>query len=162
MEVRKARKTDKEQIVGMILSFRETLKTYRDHGGLSTKADALKEYEDYLSKGYDIYVAMTDTCAIGYMVLKIVKPCVWVESLFVKKTYRGNGAADVLFDKAETVAGSYGEETVYNNVHPNNASMIRFLQKRGYDVLNLIEIRKATSEEKPTEKIDVGSYTFNY
>jgi RIO-like serine/threonine protein kinase len=55
-----------------------------------------------------------------------------------------------------------GGDTVYNWLHPNNEMSISFLKKRGYDVLNLIEIRKRREDEKITQKIKVGKYEFNY
>ena len=39
---------------------------------------------------------------------------------------------------------------------------IPFLKKRGYNVLNLIEIRKKRPNEKFTQRINVGNYEFNY
>ena len=47
-----------------------------------------------------------------------------------------------MFKKAEELAADYGDETVFNYVHPNNEAMIGFLRKHGYRVLNLIEMRK--------------------
>ena len=68
----------------------------------------------------------------------------------------------MLFAKAEELAASMGEDTVYNYVHPNNEGMIRFLRTKGYTVLNLIEIRKAYEGEKLTAKIRVEKEVFDY
>ena len=40
--------------------------------------------------------------------------------------------------------------------------MIEFLKKRGYTVLNLIEIRKPYKDEKLTQTIVVGEHEFDY
>lgn len=64
--------------------------------------------------------------------------------------------------KAEKLAEVYGNETVYNYVHPNNHRMIEFLRKRGYTVLNLIEIRKPYQKEGLTQTITVGEHKFDY
>ena len=40
--------------------------------------------------------------------------------------------------------------------------MIEFLRKRGYTVLNLIEIRKPHKDEKLTQTIAVGEHEFDY
>ena len=40
--------------------------------------------------------------------------------------------------------------------------MIEFLRKRGYTVLNLIEIRKPYQGEKLTQTIQVDQHTFDY
>ena len=64
--------------------------------------------------------------------------------------------------KAEELAASYGEETVYNYVHPNNDGIIAFLKSRGYDVLNLIEVRKPYQGETLRTKVRVGEHEFDY
>lgn len=76
--------------------------------------------------------------------------------------YRRRGVASALHSKAEKIAVSYGNDTVYNYVHPNNHRMIAFLRKRGYTVLNLIEIRKPHRGEKLTQIIPVGEHEFDY
>ncbi|HMM32285.1 MAG TPA: hypothetical protein PKB13_10965 [Clostridia bacterium] len=40
--------------------------------------------------------------------------------------------------------------------------MLNFLAKRGYRVLNLIEVRKAYEGESLTQKIPVGEREFDY
>lgn len=93
---------------------------------------------------------------------RIESEVVWVESIFVREEYRRQGVAAALHGKAEEIAASYGNDTVYNYVHPNNHRMIEFLRKRGYTVLNLIEIRKPYQNEKLTQTITVGEHEFDY
>ena len=93
---------------------------------------------------------------------RIESEVVWVESIFVREEYRRQGVAAALHGKAEEIAASYGNDTVYNYVHPNNHRMIEFLGKRGYTVLNLIEIRKPYQNEKLTQTITVGEHEFDY
>ena len=64
--------------------------------------------------------------------------------------------------RSAQIPASYGNDTVYNYVHPNNHRMIEFLRKRGYTVLNLIEIRKPYQNEKLTQTITVGEHEFDY
>ena len=85
-----------------------------------------------------------------------------MESIFVREEYRRCGVASALHSKAEVIAASYGDDTVYNYVYPTNHSMIEFLRKRGYTVLNLIEIRKPYKDEKLTQTIAVGEHDFDY
>ena len=96
------------------------------------------------------------------MVCRIDNQVVWVESIFVRVEYRRRGVASALHSKAEEIAASYGNDTVYNYVHPNNHRMIAFLRKRGYTVLNFIEIRKPYQGEKLTQVIQVGEHEFDY
>jgi ribosomal protein S18 acetylase RimI-like enzyme len=85
-----------------------------------------------------------------------------VEHIFVREDYRRRGVATMLFNKAEEIAASMGENTVYNFVHPNNEGMIIFLRSKGYTVLNMIEIRKPYEGEKLTTKVHVENEAFDY
>ena len=109
-----------------------------------------------------MFVALVDENFAGYMVCRIQDDVVWVESIYVKEKYRRLSVATALHDKAEKIAEVYGNETVYNYVHPNNHRMIDFLKKRGYTVLNLIEIRKPYKGERLTQTITVGEHKFDY
>lgn len=96
------------------------------------------------------------------MVCRVDEPCVWVEALYVTPEYRRRGIASALMVQAEKIAAVYGEETVFNYVHPNNHGMIAFLRRHGYTVLNLIEIRKPYRGEKIGGKINMGENEFDY
>jgi len=85
-----------------------------------------------------------------------------VESVYVHPDFRRQGIGAALFGKAEELAASFGEDTVYNYVHPNNRAMIAFLREKGYSVLNLLEIRKLYAGEKLTRKIRVDEEQFDY
>ena len=118
--------------------------------------------EEYLAAGFPVFAALVDGEYAGYAVCRVEAQVVWVESLFVREAFRRRGVASALHSKAEALAASYGEDTVYNYVHPNNHRMIRFLRSRGYTVLNLIEIRKPYKDERPTQIITVGDHEFDY
>ena len=118
--------------------------------------------EEYLSAKFPVYAALLDGEYAGYVVCRVDSEVVWVESIFVREKYRLRGVATALHSKAEEIAASYGDDTVYNYVHPNNHRMIEFLRKRGYTVLNLIEIRKPYKDEKLTQTIAVGEHEFDY
>ena len=151
-----------EDTAQLVAAFRVELSGYK---GVVSKPDVAagrEELLEYQAAGYPVYAAVEDGVAVGYVVCRIDEPCVWVESLFVKPANRRSGVASALFAKAEEIAASYGEEMVYNYVHPNNDAMIAFLQKRGYSVLNLLEIRKPYAGEKLTEKIKVRHNEFDY
>ena len=80
----------------------------------------------------------------------------------MKEEFRRKGVATKLYQAAEKLATLNGEDTVFNFVHPNNYGMIEFLRKRGYSVLNLIEIRKPYRNEALSQKISVGEHEFDY
>lgn len=149
-------------IAPMAADFRVTLKLYKGIRSKPDVAEGKKEIEEYLSAGFPVFAAICGSEYAGYVVCRVEEPCVWMESIFVKSEYRRQGIASALLAKAENIAKSYGEDTVYHYVHPNNYKMINFLRKHGYTVLNLVEIRKPYAGEKLTQRICVGESEFDY
>ncbi len=151
-----------DSIAEMTAFFRVELRSYK---GITSKPDietGREEIREYLSVDFPVFAALVDGIYAGYVVCRIDGGCVWVESIYVKDEFRRRGIATALHEKAEECAKSLGEDMVYNYVHPNNYRMIEFLRRRGYTVLNLIEIRKAYKGEKLTQKIKVGDHDFDY
>ena len=151
-----------DNLAQMVALFRVELRSYK---GIVSKPNVdagREEMEEYLAAGFPVFAAIVDGEYAGYVVCRVDSEVVWVESIFVKDEYRRQGIASALHSKAEEIAAFYGDDTVYNYVHPNNHRMIAFLRKRGYTVLNLIEIRKPYKGEQPTQKICVGDHEFDY
>ena len=151
-----------DNLAQMVALFRVELRSYK---GIVSKPNVdagREEMEEYLAAGFPVFAAIVDGEYAGYVVCRVDSEVVWVESIFVKDEYRRQGIASALHSKAEEIAAFYGDDTVYNYVHPNNHRMIDFLRKRGYTVLNLIEIRKPYKGEKLTQKVCVGEHEFDY
>lgn len=151
-----------DALAQMVALFRVELRSYKGIVSRPNIQAGREEMEEYLAAGFPVFAAVMDGVYAGYVVCRVDSEVVWVESIFVKEEYRRRGVASALHAKAEELARSYGEDTVYNYVHPNNHRMIAFLRKRGYTVLNLIEIRKPYKGEKLTQTIPVGEHEFDY
>lgn len=161
MEIIEVKQVD-NALAEMVALFRVELRSYKEIKSKPNIEAGREEMEEYLSAKFPVYAALVDGEYAGYVVCRIDDEVVWVESIFVKDEYRRRGVAAALHNKAEEIAASYGDDTVYNYVHPNNHRMIEFLRKRGYTVLNLIEIRKPYKDEKLTQTIAVGEHEFDY
>ena len=162
MELVKIGTLDADRIAPLVAAFRTQLKSFR---GIRSQPDTeagKEEILEYLESGFPVYAVEDSGAFAGYIVCRIDKPCLWVEQIFVREDYRRKGVATMLFSKAEEIAASRGEDTVYNFVHPNNENMIGFLRSKGYTVLNMIEIRKPYKDEKLTDVIHVGKEAFDY
>ena len=151
-----------DALAEMVALFRVELRSYKGIVSKTNIEAGREEMEEYLSAGFPVFAALVDGQYAGYVVCRIDNEVVWVESIFVKEKFRRHGVAFALHSKAEEIAASYGDDTVYNYVHPNNHRMIEFLRKRGYTVLNLIEIRKPYEGEQFTQVISVGDHHFDY
>ena len=153
---------DAERIAPLAAAFRCQLKAYKGIRSQRNIEAAKEEILDFLDSGFPVSAAADGSDLAGYIVCRIDAPCVWVEHIFVREEFRRKGAASMLFRKAEEIAASMGENTVYNFVHPNNEDMIRFLRSKGYTVLNMLEIRKPYEGETLTTTIHVEKEEFDY
>ena len=162
MELIKINAEDADRIGPLIAEFRVQLKSFKGIESLPDMEAGKEEIFEFLRSGFPVYAVKDTGDFVGYIVCRIDEPCLWVEHIFVKEDRRRKGIATMLFNKAEEIAASMGEDTVYNFVHPNNEGMIRFLRSKGYTVLNMIEIRKPYEGEEPTTKIHVEKEVFDY
>ena len=151
-----------DDVSPLIAKFRVTLKGYKGIQAAENIAAAREEFTECIEAGFPIYASFNEEKCIGFLVCRVASCVVWVESLFVLESSRRKGVATALYVEAENLAQSLGEETLYNYVHPNNDRMIAFLAKRGYTVLNLMEIRKPYEGEQLSECIPVRNNVFDY
>lgn len=163
MNIRLAKINDEESVARLIASFRVELRELKGIKSTPKLDQAKEEFNEYIEAEYPIFVAEDISREIiGYLVCRVEDKVVWAESLFVENGARRKGIASSLYKEAEKLAVKLGGDTVYNWVHPNNDKIIKFLSKMGYDVLNLIEIRKPRENEVLSQKITVGSHEYNY
>ena len=163
MEIIRLNESHGDAVAPLIAAFRAALRSYK--GILSESADTpagKEEFMEYLEAGYPVFAAVESGRMIGYLVCRVEEPTLWVEQIYVCDSCRRQGVASLLFEKAEEIAASMGEDTVFNCVHPNNDGMISFLRSKGYTVLNLIEIRKPYRGEKPSATVHVDNHSFAY
>ncbi len=76
--------------------------------------------KEYIDANFPCYAAVCNGEYVGYIVCRVDEPCVWMESIYAKPEFRRMGVASQLFEKAEELSKSFGEDTVFNYVHPNN------------------------------------------
>lgn len=162
MTIRPIGRDDADAVAPLTAGFRVALKGYKGVAARPDIAAGREELLEYLDAGWPVYMAEEGGQAVGYLVCRVEEPCVWVESVYVAEEHRRQGCATALLRQAEALAASYGEETLYFFVHPNNHGMIAFLRGHGYTALNLIEVRKPYRNERLAETIRVGEHEFDY
>ncbi|MBO4825390.1 MAG: GNAT family N-acetyltransferase [Lachnospiraceae bacterium] len=162
MKLIRINEQDADKLAPLVAQFRVSLLSNLKIAAEPNEKAAREEIAEFLQAEYPIFAAEDGEEYAGYVVCKVVEECTWIEQIYVRGDYRRRGVATMLFEKAEEVAHSLGEETVFNYVHPNNQGMLDFLRDKGYTVLNMIEIRKPYKGEKLTTTINVGDNTFDY
>jgi len=149
-------------ITPLLVNFRKELALLKNRKLNYNLADAKAELKDYFSSDYEFFIALKSDSVIGYAILKVFDETVWLDQLFVLEAERKNSVATKLLAIANERANNYGKETAFINIHPNNHKMIKFLAKNGYNVLNLIEVRKPYNNESNKTNIQVGENSFLY
>ncbi len=152
-------------IIQMIHDFRHELAALKNKLLRFNLEKAKDEAIDYLQNPYELYAIKTLGDYTGFCascVLRVFDKTVWLEQLFTKPDFRRNKFARKLLKIANNKARSLGKNTAFVNVHPNNVKMINFLKSESYSVLNLLEIRKAYTNETLTTKIKVEDIEFDY
>lgn len=162
MIIRLATFGDEEKLSILIAQFRLELKILKGIKSNLNINQAREEFIEYMEAKFPIFVAEDNNELLGYLVCRPDEDILWAESLFTTYDSRRNGVGTRLYKKAEQLAIELGGDTLYNWIHPNNDKIIPFLFKNGYDVLNLIEIRKRIENETLTQKIKIGRYEYNY
>ena len=160
--IEKVTETEIPELAPLVAQFRVTLKAFKGITASPNENEGVSELKEYLDAGFPVFAARKNGTVCGYMVCWVENPCVWVESIYVLPDFRRQGVASALFREAEALAASFGEDGVYNYVHPNNDGIIAFLKSKGYTVLNLIELRKPYPGEQLTRKIHVDQHRFDY
>ena len=150
MIIRLAKVNDEERIAALIAQFRVDLKQLKLVKSALNIEQGKEEFREFFEGKYPVFVAEDDNNELlGYLVCRV-------------DNKRRRGVGTKLYEKTEDIAKELGCSTVYNYVHPNNDKIIPFLYKRGYNVLNLIELRKARENEVLTQKIEIGRYEYDY
>ena len=162
MEIVRLNGSDRKEIAPLVAAFRSTLRGYKGIASEPDREAGETEFLDFLRAGYPVFAAVEAGKPVGYIACRIEEPTLWVEQIYVSPEMRRKGVASLLFAKAEEIASSMGEDTVFNYVHPNNDAMIAFLRAKGYTVLNLIEIRKPYKGEKLSAAVRVDGHVFDY
>jgi GNAT superfamily N-acetyltransferase len=164
LRIRQATPGDREILKELILRFRKEVAQYRAPSTSSfSLVDAQSEVEDYFEKEYPIFVAQDAKGRIvGYLVCRVQDDVVWAEQLYVLPEERRRGIGSSLYEHVEHLAMDLGSQTPYNWIDCTNDPIICFLRKRGYTVLNLLELRKPRSGERLDRKITVGEEEFYY
>ena len=160
--IRRYKPEDNNELAKLISLFRKELRELKDIKSKASIKEGKEDIEDFIRLNYPIFVAIDDEKPVGYVVIRIDNGCCWTEQIYVDKKHRRKGIATKLFKKAENHSKKHYGETLYNYIHPNNEKIINFLAKQGYDVLNLIEIRKAYKNENPKQTIEVNKHNYRY
>ncbi|MDI3503850.1 MAG: hypothetical protein PWP64_786 [Candidatus Cloacimonadota bacterium] len=153
---------DRSALMPMIKAFRKELALLKNRALELSDEDAAQELADFLRAGFKLQLAFYNNACAGFLAMHTMDEVWWVDTLFVKPEFRRKGIAKALIEKAEQELAEAGPDSLFFWVHPNNAPMLSFLKSCGYDVLNLVEVRKAWKNEKFSRAYHFDEQSLNY
>lgn len=163
MRVRQYEAADCGQVIRLVSEFRRSVDAFRGNEHEADLDSAAQELEDWLRPGFCVFVAEHEPGAlVGFIVCRVADGVVWAESMYTDPAFRRKGVGSMLFQRANELAKENKHDTVYGWVHPNNDVIIAFLRHHGYDVLNLIEVRRAHDGEVLKDSVTIMRNSFRY
>ena len=142
-EIRKMREDDRDIIIDMMRGFYASPCVYTNGSEEIFKADfdACVSNSPYLEG----YVFEKDGAIIGYGMLaksfstEFGKPCMWLEDLYVKEEFRGNGIGKSFLD---FITRKYTDCVFRLDVEKENERAVNLYKKIGFTILPYVELKK--------------------
>ena len=135
------------------------------HGPMPADEAALVIQDDMLGPDSHILVAETsDTSEIvGFCRYERHQGAFFGRELCVFETKRYRGAGTALLRAVEKRIQDAGEPNLFISVVARNAQALQFFAKRGYNILNMVEVRTPFPEERIVRKpIDMLGLRLRY
>ena len=85
---------------------------------------------------------------VGFCRIELHEGAYFLRELGVASSWRIRGVGTELLREAEAYIKSKGETNLYLSVVPRNIDAIRFFVRRGYDVINTIELRTKVTDDR--------------
>jgi ribosomal protein S18 acetylase RimI-like enzyme len=110
--------------------------------------------QDMLQESSHILVAeeKQEKKVVGFCRIELHEGAYFLRELGVTENWRIRGVGTALLRAAEDYIKKAGESNLYLSVIPRNIDAIRFFVRRGYDIINTMELRTQSSEEKVQRK----------
>ena len=91
------------------------------------------------------YIFEKDNVTVGYSMIaksystEFGKSCIWIEDIFIKKDYRGQGIGNLFFEYIER---EHHDSIFRLEVEKENEIAVALYKKRGFDFLPYLEMKK--------------------
>jgi ribosomal protein S18 acetylase RimI-like enzyme len=139
------------QLVAEFFTFHRRL---NGRGPLPPEEAATIIPQDMLQESSHILVAeeTQEKKVVGFCRVELHEGAFFLRELGVTENWRIRGVGTALLRAAEDYIKSAGESNLYLSVVPRNIDAVRFFVRRGYDIINTMELRSEVPEEKIQRK----------
>lgn len=141
--IRKMMPTDRACVLSMMREFYASEAVYTD----GSEEIFLSDIENCLCDNpyLEGYVIEKNGTAAGYAMIarswstEFGKACIWIEDLFLREAYRGQGLGKLFFS---FITARYTDCIFRLEVEPENVPALRLYQSAGFTVLPYTEMKK--------------------
>ena len=139
------------QLVAEFFTFHHRL---NERGPMPPEEAATIIPEDMVHEASHILVAETidNKEIVGFCRIELHEGAYFLRELGVTEKWRIRGVGTELLRAAEEYIKGMGETNLYLSVVPRNIDAVRFFVRRGYDIINTMELRTKVPEEKVQRK----------
>jgi ribosomal protein S18 acetylase RimI-like enzyme len=145
---------DFSSLTNLVAEFFTFHRQLQGRGPLPPEEAATIIPQDMLQESSHILVAETKeaSAVVGFCRVELHEGAYFLRELGVTENWRIRGVGTALLRAAEDYIKEVGETNLFLSVVPRNIDAVRFFVRRGYDILNTMELRTAVAEEKITRK----------
>ena len=97
---------------------------------------------------------------MGFTRLRREGTVFWLEDIVISEGKRSSGLGTQFLTSIEEYVKDNDSVSLYIPVYVGNQSAIDFYYKNGYDILNMIEVRKDFKRKSMEKKIDLLGHEF--
>ena len=152
---------DHNQVAELLADFYYAMWRMKGRRQARNLESAIQDLSVRLNRKETVFVAAVGDEIAGIQIAA-AEPIHRLECVFVSERFRRMGLARQLLDAAERKFEISENESFYVNVHPNNRGIIELLRSKGYDVLNLLEIRKRWPDERKYRQVRIMGQDYLY
>lgn len=163
--IRDYRTADFADLCRLVAEFYTVHHRLADHGAMPADEAALVIQDDMLGPDSHILVAETTDSSeiVGFCRYERHQGAFFGRELCVAEAKRYRGAGTALLRAAEKRVREAGESNLFVSVVARNPQALGFFAKRGYNILNTVELRTPFPDERVTRKpIDLLGVRLRY
>jgi len=143
MRIRGYRNNDFDALALLYREFFNEMRKWQGWEQLNLdEEEAAKTARESLGRNSWVFVAEDYGKLVGFARVQFWDGAYFVREIFVAKPSRRQNVGSRLLTRCEDLVKEKGETSIYLSVEPKHSVSLRFLIQKGYDTLNMLELRK--------------------
>lgn len=143
VEIRNYEPQYEEMVIEDIISF------WKTHNANLSPEGAKRDLQNWIGEKHELFLIFADDILAGFVHLgSRGGACDWLEDIFVKEIYQGQGIGSSAIQCVWDRIRAKGLETLYLEVVPANIEAIKLYHKLGFTNLNSLTLNKSVKKKE--------------